>query len=86
MVKGACSDVLDKVCAKVSSIPLITPNQNTTKELQNVAQIFDDFIDKDKRRNNIVVHNLQELQATLLRKNKKKMFCCSRKWPMDPFI
>lgn len=60
MVKGACSDVLDKVSAKVSSIPQITSNQNNAKELQNVAQIFDDFIDKDKRKNNIVVHNLPE--------------------------
>ena len=60
IVKGACSDVLDKVSAKVSSIPQITANQNATKDLQNVAQIFDDFIDKDKRKNNIVVHNLAE--------------------------
>ena len=60
IVKGACSDVLDKVSAKVSSIPQITPNQNATKDLQNVAQIFDDFLDKDKRKNNIVVHNLPE--------------------------
>ena len=81
MVKGACSDVLDKVSAKVSSIPQIASNQNNAKELQNVAQIFDDFIDKDKQKNNIVAHNLPE--ATGQGKKMRKMSCFYKKWPKN---
>ena len=72
IVKGACSDVLDKVSAKVSSIPQITSNQMANKEIQNVAQIFDDFIDKDKRKNNIVVHNLPEATGSSAKEKIEK--------------
>ena len=36
IVKGACSDMLTKVSAKVSSIPQVTANHAANKDLQNV--------------------------------------------------
>ena len=63
MLKGACSDVISKVSAKVSAIPQAALYQSANKDKQNMAQVFDDFLDKDKRKNNIVVHNLMESEG-----------------------
>ena len=62
MVKGTCSDMVAKVSAKVSSIPQALVTQTTSKDMQNISQVFDNFLEKDKRKNNLVVHNLPEAE------------------------
>ena len=62
MVKGTCSDVVTKVSEKLSSIPstLTDTTQSDSKDMKNIAKVFDDFLDKDKRKNNLAIHNLPE--------------------------
>lgn len=60
MVKGTCSEVVGQVSAQLSSFPKLVANHNTTKEVQNISRVFDDFLDKDRRKHNLVVHNLPE--------------------------
>ena len=60
MVKGSCTDVVTKVSAKVSAIPQSLAAQTASKDMQSIARVFDDFLEKDKRKNNVVIHNLPE--------------------------
>ena len=60
MVKGTCSDVVAKVSEKISTIPQAFAVQSSSKDLKHVAEALDSFVDKDRRRNNLVVHNLPE--------------------------
>ena len=62
MVKGTCSDVVAKVSAKVSTIPQAFSSQAASKDMQTISRVFDDFLEKDKRKNNLVVHNLPETE------------------------
>ena len=60
IVKGTCSEVVEKVSASISSIPQAPASQAETKNMTGIARVFDDFLDKDRRKNNLVVHNLPE--------------------------
>ena len=60
MVKGSCSQVVEKVAAKISSIPQGLAASAEPKTLSGFAKVFDDFLDKDRRKNNLVIHNLPE--------------------------
>ena len=63
MVKGSCSDVVAKVTAKVASIPQSLTSRAESKDMQNISKVFDDFLEKDKRKNNLVIHNLPESEG-----------------------
>ena len=63
MVRGTCSDVIDKMSAKISSIPQEVAAQNASKDMKHVAEVFDSFVDRDRRKNNLVVHNLPEPES-----------------------
>ena len=60
MVKGSCSQVVEKVAAKISSIPQGLAASAEPKTLSGFTKVFDDFLDKDRRKNNLVIHNLPE--------------------------
>ena len=60
MVKGTCSEVVDKVSAKLSSLPQLASTQMASRDAQSISQVFDDFLDKERRKNNLVVHNFPE--------------------------
>ena len=60
MVKGTCSKVVDQVSAKLSAFPQLASAQAASKDVQNISRVFDNFLDKDKRTNNLVIHNLPE--------------------------
>ena len=73
MVKGSCTEVVDKVSAKLSSFPQLASATAATKDVQNISRVFDDFLDKDRRKNNLVIHNLPESQlgvASLAERSK----------------
>ena len=60
MVKGTCSEVVDKVSAKISSIPQGQLTRSESTNMVGVSKVFDNFLDKDRRKNNLVIHNLPE--------------------------
>ena len=63
MVKGTCSDVVAKVSAKVASIPQSLASQTASKDMQDISKVFDNFLEKNKRKNNLVIHNLPESEG-----------------------
>ena len=66
MVKGSCSEVVSKVSAKLSSFPQLVSERAASKDVQNMSRVVDDFMDRDRRKSNIVVHNLAEVHAETL--------------------
>ena len=62
IVNGSCTEVVDKVSAKLSSFPQLASAAGATKDIQNISRVFDDFLDKDRRKNDIVIHNIPESQ------------------------
>ena len=72
MVKGTCSEVVSKVSAKLSSFPQLASANAASKDVQNISRVFDDFLDKDKRKNNLVIHNLPEPDSTSLKERSEK--------------
>ena len=63
IVKGSCNEAAEKVLAKVSSAPSAVQPRSAGTDMHNIAQVFDEFLDKDRRKNNLVVHNLPESKA-----------------------
>ena len=63
MVKGTCSDVVAKVTAKVAAIPQSLATQTASKDMQDISKVFDSFLEKEKRKNNLVIHNLPEAEG-----------------------
>ena len=72
MVKGTCSDIVSEVTAKVSTIPQAFAARSASKNLQNISQVFDDFLEKDKRKNNLVIHNLPEADGNSLSERSER--------------
>ena len=62
MVRGTCSEIVDKVFAKVSSIPQTVADRSTPKEMKSLVEASDSYVDKDKRKNNLVIYNLPEME------------------------
>ena len=60
IVKGTCSEVVEKVSAKISTIPQTSSALAEAKSMPGITKVFDEFIDKDRRKNNLVIHNLPE--------------------------
>ena len=64
IVKGTCAEAVEKVSAKITTGPQASAAMPNGKDMRNIAQVFDDFVDKDRRKNNLVVHNLPEAEGT----------------------
>ena len=60
MVRGTCSEVVDKVSAKLTSLPQLASAQVASTDSQRISRAFDDFLDKERRKSNLVIHNLPE--------------------------
>ena len=61
-VKGSC-DVMQEVAKKIETIPLQEKGQGGRQTEKAIAGVFDDFLDKEKRKLNIVMHNIPEPQG-----------------------
>ena len=66
MVKGSCSEMVSQVSAKLSSFPQLAAAHAASKDVQNMSKVFDDFLNKDRRKSNLVIHNLPEPEAASL--------------------
>lgn len=64
IVKGSCKEVVDKVSAKISVVPHVPSNPSDSTSMTGMVKVFDNFLDKDRRKNNLVVHNLPESKGT----------------------
>ena len=60
MVRGTCDRMVEKVNAKIDALP----RHSAVKASKVMSTVFDSFIDKEKQKLNVVVHNLPELDAT----------------------
>ena len=66
ILKGTCDEVVQKVSEKVASLPVDIAQKDKEKQgpsakaAQDISVMFDDFLDKEKRKMNLVVHNLDE--------------------------
>ena len=63
IVKGTCSEMYEKVSAKLPSVPEHLPSSLEPSSMKGMAKVLDDFMDKDRRKNNIVIHNLPEMTS-----------------------
>ena len=52
--------------AKLSAFPQLAASYTAAKDVQNMSKVFDDFLNKDRRKNNLVIHNLPKSKATSL--------------------
>ena len=59
-VKGTCSDVIKQVTAKIDAIPKPSQHKHNVNTAEEISGVFDNFLDKEKRKSNLVVHNLAE--------------------------
>ena len=61
-VKGSCV-AMEKVVKKIESIPVQEKKQGGLQTEKAIAGVFDDFLDKERRKLNVVMHNIPESQG-----------------------
>ena len=68
MVRGSCEQVVKEVGAKIDALPSHPdPNSKGSAESVNtMSKVFDSFMDKERRKLNVVVHNLPEQEGSSL--------------------
>lgn len=59
IVKGSCDKVVESVTKKMDDAKRST-HSLSNKDAGAISEVFDNFIDRDKRKRNLVVHNLPE--------------------------
>lgn len=59
-VKGTCNDMVKLVTAKIDAIPKPVQHKHSVNTAEEISGVFDNFLDKEKRKSNLVVHNLEE--------------------------
>ena len=59
-VKGTCNDMVKQVTAKIDAIPKPVQQKTSVNTAEEISGFFDNFLDKEKRKANLVVHNLEE--------------------------
>ena len=60
MVKGSCDEVLRKVSNQISELPKTDMAGTNRTAAHDLAAALDDHMDREKRKSNLVVHNLPE--------------------------
>ena len=60
MVRGSCDKMVKEVNAKIETIPGRASAKDTLDAGRAMSNVFDSFLDKEKRKLNVVVHNLPE--------------------------
>ena len=63
MVRGTCDRVVKDVSAKIEALPVRVGAKETPEARTVVSDAFNDFMDKERRKLNVVVHNLPESDA-----------------------
>ena len=63
MVRGTCDRVVKDVSAKIEALPVRVGAKETSEARTVVSDAFNDFMDKERRKLNVVVHNLPESDA-----------------------
>ena len=61
-VKGSC-DVIQEVVKKIETMPIQGKEQGGQQTDKAIAGVFDNFLDKEKRKLNVAMYNLPEAQA-----------------------
>ena len=64
-MRGSCDSVLREV-TRISDLPKQPVPANPVATHQDISKVFDNCLDKEKRRLNVVVHNLPETEAESL--------------------
>ena len=59
-VKGTCNDMVKQVTANIDAIPKPVQQKPSVNTAEEISGVFDNFLDKEKRKANLVVHNLEE--------------------------
>lgn len=61
MLKSTCTNVIKEVNTKLDAMPKQSAQGGETNAVHaDISSIFDNYLDKDKRKLNVVVHNLPE--------------------------
>ena len=63
VVKGQCNEMVNKLSSKIEELPKgeqIISNKGSGNSSMQFTGIFDAFVDRERRKNNVVVHNLTE--------------------------
>lgn len=64
-VKKSCDKMIGEVKDKLSAMPGSNSKSSINiKEAQTVSKVFDDFLDKNKRARNLVIHNFPEQEGS----------------------
>ena len=63
VVKGQCEEVMNTISTQIEKLPLTEQSSKSSGTRSSTMQftgIFDAFVDRERRKNNIVVHNMTE--------------------------
>ena len=71
-VKGSYAKVVESVSAKIDAIPKQVQTKPSVDSAQQIAGAFDNFFDKEKRKLNVVVHNLPESSGESFKEKSEK--------------
>ena len=85
MVKGSCKEVVTKVTSHIASLPVDNASRATTKTVQDLSVMFDDYQDKEKRKLNVVVHNMMESDSNVFEERAKHDAYCFEKMVREAF-
>ena len=66
MVKGSCESVVKTVSSKIDMLPNLPSRTIQAHSSREISEVFDSFLDKEKRKLNVVVHNLPESEGEAL--------------------
>ena len=72
MLKSACTNVVKEVNSKLSEMPVISAQRNEAKTAHDMSCMLDSYLDKDRRKLNVVVHNLKEEPGETLTERSAK--------------
>ena len=74
MVRGTCEKVVKEVGAKIDTLPSqVVPGGRDISETTNaMSRVFDSFVDRERRKMNVVVHNLPEQDGDTLAERMEK--------------
>ena len=72
MLKSTCTNVVKEVNLKLDAMPKFSPPKDEAKIARDMSCVLDDYLDKDKRKLNVVVHNLPEEQGNTAAERSSK--------------
>ena len=70
-VKGSCDDVAKAVQSQIALLPT-SIREGSTKAALDLSRTLDDHLDKEKRKANLVIHNLPEQEGSTLTERSER--------------